>query len=98
MALLVRKVGSRHTRIFNMNTIKTIKGNSVYRIMPVIMKQIVFTKKEVQELSGISVNVVSNIINQLVNLNVIISDSSIVKKGYRYQKIYEVFVGNKNFV
>ena len=82
----------------DMKAIEVIKGNSVYRIMPVIMKQIVFTKKEVQELSGVSVNVVSNVIKQLVDLNVIIPDSSIVKKGYRYQKIYEVFVGSKNFV
>lgn len=51
----------------DMEKIKVIRGNSVYRIMPVIMKQIVFTKKEVQDLSGVSVNVVSNIINQLVD-------------------------------
>ena len=82
----------------DMKAIEVIKGNSVYRIMPVIMKQIVFTKKEVQELSGVSVNVVSNIMKQLVDLKVIIPDSSIVKKGYRYQKIYEVFVGSNNFL
>lgn len=82
----------------DMEAIKVIKGNSIYRIMPVIMKQIVFTKKEVQELSGVSINAVSNIINQLVDLNIIIPDSSVVKKGYRYQKIYEIFVGSKNFV
>ena len=79
----------------DMKTIEVIKGNSVYRIMPVIMKQIVFTKKEVQELSGVSTNVVSKIINQLVDLKVIEPDSTMVKKGYRYQKIYEVFVGAK---
>lgn len=79
-----------------MNTIKAIKGNSVYRIMPIIMKQIVFTKKEVQEMSGVSYNVVSKIINQLADLNVIVPDSTIAKKGFRYQKIYEVFVGAKN--
>ena len=79
----------------DMKTIELIKGNSVYRIMPVIMKQIVFTKKEVQELSGVSTNVVSKIINQLVDLKVIEPDSTMVKKGYRYQKIYEVFVGAK---
>ena len=79
-----------------MNTIKAIKGNSVYRIMPIIMKQIVFTKKEVQEMSGVSYNVVSKIINQLADLNVIVPDSTIAKKGYRYQKIYEVFVGAEN--
>ena len=78
-----------------MKTIEVIKGNSVYRIMPVIMKQIVFTKKEVQELSGVSTNVVSKIIDQLVELRIIVPDSSVVKKGYRYQRIYEVFVGAK---
>ena len=82
----------------DMEKIKVIKGNSVYRIMPVIMKQIVFTKKEVQEMSGASVNVVSNIISQLVDLKIIIPDSAIVKKGYRYQKIYEVFVGTKDLL
>lgn len=82
----------------DMKTIEEIKGNSVYRIMPVIMKQIVFTKKEVQELSGVSTNVVSKIINQLVDLKVIVPDSTMVKKGYRYQKIYEVFVGTKEFL
>ena len=82
----------------DMETIKAIKGNSVYRIMPVIMKQIVFTKKEVEQLSGVSTNVVSKIINQLVDLKVIIPDSTIVKKGYRYQRIYEVFVGTREFL
>lgn len=82
----------------DMVTIKKIKGNSVYRIMPVIMKQIVFTKKEVQEASGVSVNVVSNIINQLVDLKILVQDSSVIKKGYRYQRIYEVFVGSREFL
>ena len=44
-------------------------------------------------MSGVSINVVSKIINQLVKLKVIVPDASVVKKGYRYQKIYEVFVG-----
>ena len=77
----------------DMKTIEVIKGNSVYRIMPVIMKQIVFTKKEIQDLSGVSVNIVSNTINKLVDLGILIPDSTKVKKGYRYQRIYEVFVG-----
>ena len=82
----------------DMETIKDIKGNSVYRIMPVIMKQIVFTKKEVQEASGVSVNVVSNIINQLVDLHILIPDNTVVKKGYRYQRIYETFVGCNDYI
>ena len=81
----------------DMETIKSIKGNSVYKIMPVLMKQIVFTKKEIQEMSGVSINVVSKIINQLVDLKVIVKDSTFLKKGYRYQKIYDVFVGEKDF-
>ena len=43
------------------------------------------------------VNVVSKIINQLVDLKVIVPDTTIVEKGYRYQKIYEVFVGTNNY-
>ena len=82
----------------DMRKIEVIKGNSVYRIMPVIMQQIVFTKKEIQEESGVSVNVVSNIINQLVKLGIVVPDSTIAKKGYRYQRIYEVFVGVKEFI
>ena len=79
----------------DMKKIEVLKGSSVYRIMPVLMKQIVFTKKEVQELSGVSVNVVSNVINQLVNIGIIVPDSTVMKKGYRYQRIYDVFVSNE---
>lgn len=82
----------------DMKKIEAIKGNSVYRIMPVIMKQIVFTKTEVQEESGVSEGVVSKIINQLVDLGILIPDNSVRKKGYRYQQIYEVFVGQKEYM
>lgn len=81
----------------DMKKIEAVKGNSVYKIMPVIMRQIVFTKKEVQDESGVSVNVVSNIINKLVAMEIIVKDSMVIKKGYRYQRIYDVFVGNKEY-
>ena len=81
-----------------MKKIEVIRGNSIYRIMPVIMQQIVFTKKEVQEESGVSVNIVSNLINQLVDMGIIVPDSTVAKKGYRYQRIYEVFVGVKDYI
>lgn len=77
----------------DMEKIKVIRGNSIYRIMPVIMKQIVFTKKEVQDLSGVSVNVVSSIINQLVELNILVPDTKVIKKGYCYKRIYDIFLG-----
>ncbi len=76
----------------DMETISAIKGSSIYKIMPEIKRQIVFTKKEIQDASGVSVNVVSKLINQLVDLGVLVKDSSVMKKGYRYQRIYEVFV------
>lgn len=82
----------------DMAKIKEIKGNSVYRIMPVIMRQIVFTKKEIMDESGVSVNVVSKIINQLVDMGIIVPDRTVVKKGFRYQSIYEVFVGNQEYM
>ena len=81
----------------DMNKIESIKGNSVYKLMPIIIKQIVFTKKEIVELSGVSSNAVSNIINKLVELGVIVPDSTVMKKGYRYQRIYEIFVGDNNY-
>ena len=79
----------------DMETIKKIRGNSVNRIMPVIMRQIVFTKKEVQDESGVSVNVVSKVIGQLENLGIVMKDSTFIKKGYRYNRIYNVFVNSQ---
>ena len=77
----------------DMKKIEIFRGNSVYRIMPVIMRQVVFTKKEIQEESGVSVNVVSSIINKLVEIGILIKDDSVIKRGYRYESIYRAFVG-----
>lgn len=79
----------------DMGKIQTIRGNSVYRIMPVLMRQIVFTKKEVAEESGVSLNSVAKVFDQLVELGIIIPDATVIKKGFRYQRIYEVFVGSR---
>ena len=77
----------------DMQKIKSIKGNSIYRIMPLILKQVVFTKKEIEELSGVSRNVVSNLIDKLVELDIVVPDSNYNKKGYKYKNIYNVFIG-----
>lgn len=77
----------------DMKKIESIQGSSVYKIMPVIMKQIVFTKKEVEELSGVSKSSTSNIIDKLVDLEIIACDSTYAKKAYKYTEIYETFVG-----
>ena len=81
----------------DMKKIEAFRGNSVYKIMPVIMRQIVFTKKEVQDESGVSVNVVSNIINKLVEMGILVKDSTVIKKGYKYESIYKVFVGSEQY-
>jgi len=77
----------------DMEKVKELKRNSVYRIMPVIMKQIVFTKKEIEEETGVSRNIVSKIIDELVKLNILEHDSSYMKLGYKYKEVYDVFVG-----
>ena len=80
----------------DMNKIKNVKGNSIFKIMPVIMKQIVFTKKEVEVESGVSRNIVSKTINKLVEMNIVAEDTTHNKKTYKYKAIYNVFVGNSS--
>lgn len=79
--------------IKDMEKIEVLKSNAIYRIMPVIMRQIVFTKKEVEEESGVSRNTVSVLIDKLVELNILVPDSNYAKLSYRYNEIYNVFVG-----
>ena len=76
----------------DMNKVSSFRGESIYKIMPVVMKMVVFTKKEVQIESGVSVNVVSNNINRLVEMGIIEPDSTVIKKGYKYKRIYDIFV------
>lgn len=86
---------NRINQIYNkdMEKIKVLKSTAVYRIMPAIMRQIVFTKKEIEEESKVSRNTVSKLIDQLVELNILIVDSNYAKLSYRYNEIYNVFVG-----
>ena len=77
----------------DMKKLEILKSNAVYRIMPAIMRQIVFTKKEIEEESGVSRNTVSTLIDKLVELNILVPDSNYAKLGYRYNEIYNVFVG-----
>ncbi len=76
----------------DMDRISSFRGETIYKIMPAIMKLVVFTKKEIQTESGVSVNVVSNNINRLVDMGIIEPDSSVIKKGYKYRRIYDIFV------
>ena len=77
----------------DMKKLEILKSNAVYRIMPAIMRQIVFTKKEIEEESEVSRNTVSTLIDKLVDLNILVPDSNYAKLSYRYDEIYNVFVG-----
>ena len=78
-----------------MEKIKELKSNAVYRIMPALMHQIVFTKKEIEDESGVSRNTVSTLIDQLVEIGILEMDSNYAKLAYRYKEIYDVFVGKE---
>lgn len=81
----------------DMKLIESLNSNAIYRIMPAIMHQIVFTKKEIEDESGVSRNTVSTLIDKLEEMGILVSDSTYAKLGYRYNEIYKVFVG-KNMV
>ncbi len=80
----------------DMKLIEKINSNAIYRIMPAIIHQIVFTKREIEEESGVSRNTVSILIDKLEGLGILIKDSTYAKLGYRYNRIYNVFVGKDN--
>lgn len=81
----------------DMKLIETLNSNAIYRIMPAIMHQIVFTKKEIEDESGVSRNTVSTLIDKLEEIGILVTDSTYAKLGYRYNEIYNVFVG-KNMI
>ena len=75
--------------------IKKLNSNAVYRLMPAIFHQIVFTKKEIEEETGLSRNTISTLIDKLEKLGILVKDSSYAKLAYRYNKIYNIFVGKE---
>ena len=88
---------NRIKEIYNkdMQKIKTLNSNAVYRIMPSLIHQIVFTKKEIEEESGVSRNTVSTLIDELVKIGILEIDDNYAKLAYRYSEIYNVFVGKE---
>ena len=86
---------NRIKKIYNndLEKVRILNSNAVYRIMPAILHQIVFTKKEIEDESGVSRNTVSNLIDQLVDMKILVPDSNYAKLAYKYNEIYNVFVG-----
>ncbi len=85
---------NRIKKIYNsdLRKVKILNSNAVFRVMPAILHQIVFTKKEIEDESGVSRNTVSNLIDQLVDLKILVPDSNYAKLAYKYNEIYNVFV------
>lgn len=83
----------------DMNKIKSLNSNAIYRIMPAMMHQIVFTKKEIEEESGVSRNTVSSLIDQLVEMWILyistILSLFLNAKLFKYKEIYDVFTGKE---
>lgn len=91
----INKIKRIKTVYYNdMKKIESLGSNAIFRIMPVIMKQVVFTKKEVIDESKVSRNTTSKLIDKLVDLNIIVKDDAYFKNGYKYKEIYDIFVNN----
>ena len=84
----MKKIYSEDMQIIKEN----IKGASVYLVMEEIIQQVVFTVQEITDATNISRNTVANIVKQLVELNIVQPDTTVMKKGYRYGRIYNNFV------
>lgn len=78
----------------DLEAVKCIKGKSVYLVMPAILKTVIFTKKDIEKETGLSRNSVSNIIEQLVQLDIIEHDVTYTKWAYKYKKIYTILNSN----
>ena len=84
----MKKIYSEDMQIIKEN----IKGASVYLVMEEIIQRVVFTVQEITDATNISRNTVGNIVKQLVKLNIVQPDTTVMKKGYRYGRIYNNFV------
>ena len=58
--------------------------------MPAILKTVIFTKKDIEKETGLSRNSVSNIIEQLIQLDIIEPDVTYTRWAYKYKKIYTI--------
>ncbi|WP_296054731.1 Fic family protein [uncultured Holdemanella sp.] len=81
----------------DMAKMETIYSATLYKIMPIILSQVVFTKKELEDMTGLSKSTIHRTIQKMEELNVISYDGSVRKKSYCYKSVYNVFVGKRNY-
>ena len=85
--------------IAKIDRIKQIYKNDMNKIKSLNSNQIVFTKKEIEEESGVSRNTVSSLIDQLVEMWILyistILSLFLNAKLFKYKEIYDVFTGKE---
>ena len=81
----------------DMAKMETIHSATLYKIMPILLSQVVFTKKELEDMTGLSKSTINRTIQKMEELNVVSYDDSVRKKSYCYRSVYNVFVGKRNY-
>lgn len=62
-----------------------------------MMNKVVFTKKYIEEQTGLAPSTIARIISQLLDLGILVDISKGRKKEYRYDRIYKVFIGTEMY-
>lgn len=81
----------------DMKKMESIHSSTLYKIMPIILSQVVFTKRELEDMTGLSKSTIHRTIQKMEELNVVAYDGLARKKSYRYTRVYNVFVGKNNY-
>ena len=81
----------------DMKKMVSIHSSTLYKIMPIILSQVVFTKRELEDMTGLSKSTIHRTIQKMEELNVVAYDGFARKKSYRYTRVYNVFVGKNNY-
>ena len=64
----------------DMTKMETMHSATLYKIMPIILSQVVFTKKELIEMTGLSKSTINRMIQKMEELRDISYDGSVRKK------------------
>lgn len=59
---------------------ETIHSATLYKIMPILLSQVVFTKKELEDMTGLSKSTINRTIQKMEELNVVSYDDSVRKR------------------
>jgi len=75
----------------DMKIASKINGKNVYKVIPATMSTVMFTKRLIVQVSGVSRNVNSNIIERLITDKIIEQDTTVLKKCYKHKDMFNLF-------